>query len=420
MEPRSLIMWILLPVLVVLAMSAGVQAHELREVPASEILEKIRAGEDVNYDSYRIIGELDVRRIDLETVPNPRPTWEIGNGFLKEELKVVESKITIVNSVFENNVDFSSTQFEKPLNFKDTKFLGRTKFIDVTFSGDVHFGDTNFSGVAYFAGATFSGDVNFVGANFSGVKTYFAGEPVYDYPAIFGSDVNFAGANFSGDTYFSGVTFSGDAHFDDADFSGDAIFNSAEFNNVVFSDTTFTKVSLHEIDFKSMEVEWSSLKEKDVLVFDGPTYIKLIKNFREMEQFTDADDAYYQYRRQSQANKEWSFSKLGDIFMWRFCGYGVRPWYAAAWAVIILVIFTPIYFWRGGIKRLKENNEDEKQDVSLCDAFYFSMTTFTTLGYGDLYPADRSRMVAVMIEGLLGWLILALFLVTLANVMIRP
>ncbi|KAB3548030.1 MAG: two pore domain potassium channel family protein, partial [ANME-2 cluster archaeon] len=44
---------------------------------------------------------------------------------------------------------------------------------------------------------------------------------------------------------------------------------------------------------------------------------------------------------------------------------------------------------------------------------------FTTVGYGDWYPKDRYRMF-VMIEGLLGWLTLALFLVTLANVMIRP
>ena len=173
-----------------------------------------------------------------------------------------------------------------------------------------------------------------------------------------------------------------------------------------------------DADFKRIKVSWGSLKE--LHSFDGLTYIKLIKNFREMEQFKDADDAYYQYRRQSQENKKWSLSKLSDRFMQLSCGYGVKPWRTAAWAVAIVLVFTPFYFWRGGIKRLKENNEVEKQDVSLYDAFYFSMTTFTTLGYGDLYPADRYRMVAVMIEGLVGWLILALFLVTLANVMIRP
>ena len=228
-----------------------------------------------------------------------------------------------------------------------------------------------------------------------------------------------------------------------------------------------------------------------------------------MEQFKDADDAYYQYRRQSQANKKWSFSKLGDIFMWLSCGYGVKPQYTIILAVVVILIYTIIYWLGNGIRRLKESdeggylfswdnvpgkdnerlirylgsnfsidqaenveirksddgktihicNDDEstkimidekeekatlktsdhetlhlkvkkengelniyeggKQDVSFCDAFYFSVVTFTTVGYGDWYPKDRYRKF-VMIEGLVGWLTLALFLVTLANVMIRP
>ena len=139
-----------------------------------------------------------------------------------------------------------------------------------------------------------------------------------------------------------------------------------------------------------------------------------------MEQFGNADDAYFKYRQLSRSNEKRLLPKSREIFMEISCGYGVKPEYTAIMAGVIILIFTPFYFRRGGIKRLKENNEDEKQDVSRYDAFYFSMTTFTTLGYGDLYPADRCRMVAVMIEGLLGWLTLALFLVTLANVMIRP
>ena len=91
-----------------------------------------------------------------------------------------------------------------------------------------------------------------------------------------------------------------------------------------------------------------------------------------MEQFEDADAAYYQYRRLSQANKKWSYSKLYDI-----------------------------------------------NQVSFWYAFYFSLVTFTTVGYGDWYPEDMYRKF-VMSEGVLGWLLLALFIVTLANVMIRP
>ena len=212
------------------------------------------------------------------------------------------------------------------------------------------------------------------------------------------------------------MSFSGDAYFGYVGFSGDAFFNFAKFDRVDFSNTKFTKISLYEADFDSMKVDWSSLEK--VLVFDGPTYIKLIKNFREIEQFEDADAAYYQYRRLSHANKKWSYSKLNDVLAWVTCGYGVKPHYTIGLGVAIILLFSLIY-WRGnGIRRLKEIEGDNNR-VSFWDALYFSMVTFTTVGFGDWYPADRYR-VLVMIEGFVGWLTLALFLVTLANVMIRP
>jgi len=621
MEPRNVIVWTLLVVLAVLVMSAGVQAQELREVPASEILEQIQAGENVNYTNIHVTEELDISKIGLKTVP-----IKLGSEI---ELKIVESEIVITHSVFENNIDFSNTQFKKNLTFYATSFSSETDFRDVNFSGyasfrfvsfdgPAHFDDASFGGDTYFSGANFSGGAIFNGVTFSSYArfnyasfggggayfrrvgfddcavfrgasfsgdTYFSGanfsrdayfddasfgSNVYFWDARFGRDAIFRDANFSGDAHFEGVppscigarfgrdaifsdaNFSGDAHFNDssfggdanfrsakfsgdayfksghtwgigvsfggdadfgdvnfsgdadfreADFSGDAdfesasfdgsaIFNSAEFNKVSFYGRTFTKVDFNETDFKSMKVEWASLE--DALIFNGPTYIKLIKNFREMEQFEDADDAYYQYRRQSQANKEWSFPKLEDIFIWLSCGYGVRPWRAPAWGVLIIFIFGLIYrsgtlnFWpltrfdclrESGIRRLKERDEGAEQDMSGCevlyssmaflamiglillfckldvkpqytailavaaifmfghiyrlgndinthdvsfyDALYFSVTTFTTVGYGDWYPKDRYRKF-VMIEGLLGWLTLALFLVTLANVMIRP
>ena len=51
MEPKNVILWVLLVVLAVLAMSTGVQAQELRGVFASEILEKIRAWEDAHLEN---------------------------------------------------------------------------------------------------------------------------------------------------------------------------------------------------------------------------------------------------------------------------------------------------------------------------------------------------------------------------------
>jgi hypothetical protein len=165
-----------------------------------------------------------------------------------------------------------------------------------------------------------------------------------------------------------------------------------------------------------MDVNWSTLK--DAIDFDGATYIKLIKNFREIEQFEDADAAYYRYRQLSQADKKMSFSKLMDVVAGASCGYGVKPEYTLIWGFILIIVFALVYKLGNGINRLKLKENGDNQ-VSFWDAFYFSLVTFTTVGYGDWYPKDRYRKF-VMIEGVLGWLLLALFIVTLANVMIRP
>jgi len=193
-------------------------------------------------------------------------------------------------------------------------------------------------------------------------------------------------------------------------------FSKAKFDRVDFLNTSFTKVSLYEADFDSMKVNWSSFKkplvETNPQSFDGLTYVKLIKNFRMLEQFDDADDAYFCYRFGS-------LTGIDDVFMLLSCGFGVIPYLPLIWGLFIVLLFAGFYKRGNGIRRLKENDEDDSR-VSYGDALYFSIVTFTTVGFGDWYPVDRYRKAAVVIEGLMGWLTLALFLVTLANVMIRP
>jgi voltage-gated potassium channel Kch len=47
-------------------------------------------------------------------------------------------------------------------------------------------------------------------------------------------------------------------------------------------------------------------------------------------------------------------------------------------------------------------------------ALYFSVVTFTTLGYGDLIPAKQFRLLAAS-EALVGLLLVGLFLFTLSR-----
>jgi uncharacterized protein YjbI with pentapeptide repeats len=445
MKPKNVIVWILLLGIVVLLMSTSVQAKELTEVNATDILEKIEKGEDISRENVRITGEFNLSKM-LKTTTIARSVKEIKYYGLKEELKIVESEIEFHYSVLEDDVHFSNTQFRKFIVFRGTSFLGKkilfrganfggyAYFGDANFSGDANFEvanfsnnakfrDANFGGDAYFGDANFSGDANFEDVDFYGDANFkhvdFGGDANFE-DVNFGGDANFEDVNFYGDANFEDVNFGGDANFEDVNFYGKTSFNSTEFNKVSFKGATFTNVSLHESEFNQMKVEWSTLK--DALSADGLTYIKLIKNFRELEQFEDADAAYYQYRRLSQASKEWSYSKLMDVVAGASCGYGVKPERPLIWAFCLIMLFTLVYWLGKGIKRLKENDGDKNRVsrwAAFYNAFYFSVVTFTTVGYGDWYPVDRYRIV-VMIEGVLGWLLLALFIVTLANVMIRP
>ena len=68
MKPKNVIVWILLLGIVVLLMSTSVQANELTEFNANDILEKIEKGEDIYLENVHIVGELDLSEIELETV----------------------------------------------------------------------------------------------------------------------------------------------------------------------------------------------------------------------------------------------------------------------------------------------------------------------------------------------------------------
>ncbi len=484
MRSRDTTICMIFSILVVLTVLTSVQAEELKEVSANDILKQIEKGEDINLENVHIKGELNLGKIKLKTIQKPKWQIEYYNMFSPKELKIVESEITIKDSIFENEIDFSHTQFKKTLflqgnsflnqtnfqgvnfssgvDFSNSKFRDSADFIDASFVSTINFENVEFSGFppsfiyakfsnyanfrnanfdngAMFLWASFSGDADFIDTrfnnkvNFGGVKfildagfinASFNGEAIFsrskfsstalfsysnfsnnaDFNGVsFSDNADFSDASFSDNADFNGVSFSNNADFSDVSFSGYAFFNHTKFDNVKFSNAKIKKIYLYDTDFKIMSVSWSLLK--DALVFDGATYIKLIKNFKDMEQFDDADNAYYQYRRQSQANKN-GFSWITDE-IWRIiCGYGVRPINTILFGALIILVFSLIYYLGGS--------------VSIEGAVYFSIVSFISAQSRDWFPEDRNRKIAHVTERLLGWLVLSLFLVTLAKVMIRP
>jgi hypothetical protein len=113
------------------------------------------------------------------------------------------------------------------------------------------------------------------------------------------------------------------------------------------------------------------------------------------------------------------FSKIVDSF----CGYGERPTRVVMFSMLAILFFGACYFIlgindNGTLIALNSKNSllvNFKQFLTCC---YFSVVTFTTLGYGDLTPLGLSRLLAAT-EAFIGSFTLALFVVVFVKKMTR-
>lgn len=90
--------------------------------------------------------------------------------------------------------------------------------------------------------------------------------------------------------------------------------------------------------------------------------------------------------------------------------YGESPARVAVSAAFVIAICASIFWFTG----LTSNATDELLH-SVWTSLYFSVVTFTTLGYGDFSPPPGLARVAATIEALCGLFLMSLFLVTLVR-----
>jgi hypothetical protein len=157
-------------------------------------------------------------------------------------------------------------------------------------------------------------------------------------------------------------------------------------------------------------VSWSQIQS--ILSYDNSAYLSLVKNFRDIGQSSDANDCYYEYRYLNQNRKGLGVSKFLDMVAWITCGYGVRPHHALACGAAVILIIAFIIWSGKGLEGFSDLSERQKITASL----YFSLIAFTANGKG--LPFKGNYRYLGMAEGILGWLLMALFLVTLGRLMI--
>jgi len=72
--------------------------------------------------------------------------------------------------------------------------------------------------------------------------------------------------------------------------------------------------------------------------------------------------------------------------------------------IFTIIVFAYIYFKQGLL------SSGIPVNIDFFDALYFSITTWTTIGYGDFSPIPSCRLVT-SIEAILGYYAMAMFIV---------
>jgi tetratricopeptide (TPR) repeat protein len=193
--------------------------------------------------------------------------------------------------------------------------------------------------------------------------------------------------------------------------------------------------NLSENFLEKIEIELNKTSLDDFTKYDT-----LISAYREIEKIFDeanmqekADEVYfertklkpkYYWSRMRKRNKSknektnrqkksrWKIlsDNIIDIFnsvMSRlfhlYCGYGERPFRAALISLGFIFLFSLIFCCFGLIDHASSPKD---KLLGWPQAFYFSIVTFTTLGYGDILPQNWIGQVLVAFEVLLGYFML--------------
>lgn len=216
------------------------------------------------------------------------------------------------------------------------------------------------------------------------------------------------------DSCFAGCGFR-DCDFSGSDFRG-AFFLDSHLEDIKVSHQTRFDTSLAEKwETASMPPE----QRPDVLRAIRMAY-EAAEIWPTRDRFVYAERTQHmkhilwpQFTREKSAKSflSWLSSLLSNLS----CGYATKPLRVLLLGLLAVGLFSLLYLMLG------TPNAQPSLGPAILESLYFSLTTFATLGYGDIsYGADRPFMrLLSTVEALSGAVVIALFVVVLARKLLR-
>jgi len=196
-----------------------------------------------------------------------------------------------------------------------------------------------------------------------------------------------------------------------------AKLDGTNFYKTKFHDTILTDSNID--DAKNIEhTDLTNISINPDPCIAQNTYLALRNYFRKIGLGDRGGYYYYLFKKMEWKcnckNKKWKNIVLG-FFKDVLCGYGEHYWKVAIWMGVVILIYGLIYLYLGPSYFSGRGIND------LFDYFYFSIVTFTTLGFGDVQPGSNSVILRSLAasEAIFGAGLLALFIVVLARRLTR-
>ena len=353
---------------------------------------------------------------------------------------------------FEKDVDFSGATFKEYSNFREATFKGNAGFWWVTFEEYTNFGEVTFEKDADFIEVTFEKDSDFrlkylvKILNFSKIKA-FSGKKLFIRINNEEGEISFERA------YLENVYLNlelkekvlidfYDALVRNTKMERDQIENhilqekKKEFSQAkkiyLLLKNNFDSIGQYE------DESWAFAKERDMERMSKSFYLLLnkYKNNSLFKKILKQSNLLKRIIIKSKIFSKWLFSKKAitwfnlsfSDFIYR---YGENPWRVIRFASITIFLFAIILNISGIVNSdrtnliiefIKESQGDEYTLKYLgpilgnfLNCLYFSVVTFTTLGYGDFQPAAGLSRFFVSLESLIGAITMALFVYTFAR-----
>ena len=423
----------------------------------------------VDFSNAEFFGEANFSKVEFE---DNALFWCVTfRGRAVFDVAVFHKQVEFTLATFADEAVFLKTVFNKEANFNLSKFNGGANFFRTKLKDKTIFKGCKFDGSAFFEMSVCSNEITFESvkflkeANFNRIQFKKADftNANFSTRVIFSPNKEdktsniptFTSANFNGAYFEKGGSFDEcvirEGSFENASIQN-VSFHRVNLDNVKFAGAQMDQAYLADAEWKAPEkrsfprkvIDWLSVPDPRFKIREEEEAEKIPKKEREKKTQTLVKaESTYRRLKHTLAN-EGDYEKAGHFYIYEMlmkrkrykntkgfgarwnqfwnwfysitCGYGERPKRVVFNGVVIILIFAIIYTTFDAVEKAGE----EEKELSFWDALYFSVVTFTTLGYGDYSPGDEVYFkVAAGLEAFAGAFTIALFVLVFGRQVMR-